>query len=483
MRMWVARLAVAALALSSIAATSVERRIVEAAKQADPQTLRTLLENGANPSASESDGTTALHWAVYHDDLESVDALIRAGADVSAVNDLGATPMWAAALNGNAAIARKLLIAGANPNAALTLGETLVMAAARTGAADIVEQLLANGADPNRQAARGQTALMWAVAQRHPEVIRVLLAHGADVHVRTNVWTSLRKSDTDQSSHPDYQMHVKQGGDTALMFAAQVGDVASARLLVDAGANVNDQSAAGTSATVLAAHSNHDEVVALLLDRGADVNAASAGYTALHAAILRRNIKAVQVLIEHGADVNAPLRAPTTARRDSDDFFFHNAFIGATPLWLTARFSEAEIMRLLAAHGADAGFVLNVEYPSGSYGSYERLVEGPTSVLMAALGMGGRGTRGWAMPSRAEREALMIDAATVAVEIGSGLDVVDADGNTALHRAADEGLDPVVKLLTEKGANAEIKNNKGKTALEDAWPPQAKPGRRSRRDR
>jgi ankyrin repeat protein len=69
------------------------------------------------------------------------------------------------------------------------------------------------------------------------------------------------------------------------------------------------------------------------------------------------------------------------------------------------------------------------------------------------------------------------------VELGSGLDVVDADGNTALHRAADEGIEPVVKLLTERGANAEIKNNKGKTALEDAWPPQAKPVRRSRRER
>ena len=104
-------------------------------------------------------------------------------------------------------------------------------------------------------------------------------------------------------------------------------------------------------------------------------------------------------------------------------------------------------------------------------------------MLMAALGMGGRGTRGWAMPARSEREALLVDAATAAVELGSGLDVVDADGNTALHRAADEGLEPVVKLLTERGANAEIKNNKGKTALEDAWPPSAaRPARRRSRE-
>src|SRR4029077_16003640 len=176
--------------------------------------------------------------------------------------------------------------AGANPNASLTLGETLVMTAARTGAADIVEQLLAKGADPNRQAARGQTALMWAIAQRHPAVVKVLLAHGADVHARTSVWTAVKKTDSDQASHPDYTVHVKEGGETALHFAARAGDVEAARLLVDAGANVNDQSASGISATVLAAHSNHDDVVALLLERGADANAAGAGYTALHAAIL-----------------------------------------------------------------------------------------------------------------------------------------------------------------------------------------------------
>ncbi len=64
--------------------------------------------------------TTALHWASYHDDLDSADLLIRAGAKVNAANDLGATPLWAASQNGSAAMVRKLLDAGANPNVALT---------------------------------------------------------------------------------------------------------------------------------------------------------------------------------------------------------------------------------------------------------------------------------------------------------------------------------------------------------------------------
>ena len=72
---------------------------------------------------------------------------------------------------------------------------------------------------------------------------------------------------------------IPHGGNTALMFAARVGDVASARLLVAAGANVDDADAWGVSATVLAAHSGHGAVVDFLLGEGADPNAAAAGFT------------------------------------------------------------------------------------------------------------------------------------------------------------------------------------------------------------
>ena len=62
------------------------------------------------------------------------------------------------------------------------------------------------------------------------------------------------------------------------MFAARVGDLASAKLLVAAGANVNDQDAWGVSATVLAAHSGFRDLAELLLDKGADPNACRGGF-------------------------------------------------------------------------------------------------------------------------------------------------------------------------------------------------------------
>ena len=468
-------LAILGLAALSTAAAGADLRLITAARNADLGALRALLKQGLDPKVRQKDGTTALHWAAHRDDLESADLLIRAGADVNAANDLGATPLWPAAVNGSAAMVRKLLSAGASPNAALSLGETIVMTAARTGNADVVEQLLSKGGDPNVRAARGQTALMWAVAQRHPDVVKALLAHGAEVHARTDVWTELLKTDPDQASHPDYQVRIKQGGHTALMFAARVGDLASAKLLVAAGATVNDQAAYGISATVLAAHSNHENLVAFLLEHGADPNTAGAGYTALHAAILRGNEKAVAALLAHGANPNAPLLAASPTRRESNDFFFHNTFIGATPFWLAARFSEPGVMRLLTQHGADPLVVHNVEYPAGSYGTYSRVDEGATTALMAAVGMGGDINSGWALPTAREREALTLEAAKVAVGLGVDVNAANGNGDTALHGAAARGFESVVTYLVEKGAKVDATNKAGRTPSDT--PARARPQR------
>ena len=190
---------------------------------------------------------------------------------MNAANDLGVTPLWTASQNGSAAMVRRLLEAGANPNAALLAGETPVMVAARSGYPDVVEQLLAKDANVNAHGARGQTALMWAVAQKHPDVVKVLLAHGADVQARSDVWSEVMA--VPPHGYPDYNRAIPHGGETALMFAARVGDLASAKLLVAAGANVNDADAWGVSATVLAAHSGYRELVEFLLEKGADPNA------------------------------------------------------------------------------------------------------------------------------------------------------------------------------------------------------------------
>jgi ankyrin repeat protein len=127
------------------------------------------------------------------------------------------------------------------------------MAASRAGKSAVVEALLAKGANPNATGPRAQTALMWAVSQKHADVVKQLLAAKADVHARSESWSQMMA--VPPHGLPEYNRMIPHGADTALMFAARVGDAASARLLVEAGGNVNDLDAWGVSATTLAAFS------------------------------------------------------------------------------------------------------------------------------------------------------------------------------------------------------------------------------------
>jgi ankyrin repeat protein len=420
--------------------------VIDAVRNGDRNALQSLLRKKADVNAAEGDGSTALHWASYKDDLEGVALLIQAGAKVNAVNDLGVTPLWAASQNGSVAMVRRLLEAGANPNLALLAGETPLMVAARSGYPEVVEQLLAKGANVNSKGARSQTALMWAVAQQHPEVVKMLLVHGADIRARSDVWSEMMA--VPPHGYPGYNRQIPHGGDTALMFAARVGDLTSAKLLVTAGADVNDADAWGVSTLVLALHSGYREFGEFLLGKGADPNAAAAGFTALDEAIMRRDEEMVAALLDHGADANAPLKTWTPTRRSSTDFHFEPALMGATPFWLAARFSEPGVMRLLVKHGAD---------PLAVHHSDEVVVKGgfkhrteTTTAVMAALGMGGGAP--WVQPARNAREALALEAVTVAIELGVNVNAADADGRTALDAANALGYKSVGSYLTEKGA-------------------------------
>ena len=84
---------------------------------------------------------------------------------------------------------------------------------------------------------------------------------------------------TQRAGREELNYTVLRGGSTPLLFAARVGDVESARLLLAAGADANDSLPDGISALVLAAHSGHGQVAALLLEKGADPNAFGSGYT------------------------------------------------------------------------------------------------------------------------------------------------------------------------------------------------------------
>ncbi len=304
----------------------------------------------------------ALHDAAYKDDLAEAQRLLSKGADAKAATDLGVTPLWLAAENGSVPMVKLLLAAGANPNAALLDGETPLMAAARGGFPKVAELLLQKDANPNAKAARDQTALMIAASRRHPEVVEVLLRYKADLKARSATWSQMMA--VPPHGHPPYNRQIPHGHMTALLFAARSGDLRSAQLLLNAGADPNDRDAWGVDALTFAAHANHRDLVLLLapLAKPATTAAPEPGFSPLHAAILHRDPIMVEAILKAGANPNLPVTNWTPTRRSSRDHHFSPALIGASPLYLAVRIAEPAIVRLLVKDGADPKFVHNVEY-------------------------------------------------------------------------------------------------------------------------
>jgi ankyrin repeat protein len=447
--------------LWSVPSFAFDLRLVEAVRSKDVNAVRALLKSGMDVNAPQGDGATALHWAVHYDDLATADLLLRAGARTNAANDLGVTPLYLACTNRNATMVEKLLTAGANPNARLLNGETVLMNCARTGNALSVKALIAAGARVNvTEPEHDQSALMWAAAEKHPDVVRLLIDAEADIRARSRTYPETVTSEvTQRAGREELNYTVLRGGSTPLLFAARSGDAESLRLLIAAGADVNDTLPNGMSALVLAAHSGQGAVAGALLEKGADPDAAGIGYSALHAAVLRGDVNLVTDLLRHNANPNAQITKGTPLRRNSQDYNLPATLIGATPYWLAAKFLEPEIMRALIAGGADA----------------ETPITDGTTPLMAAAGL--KEGNGRTAPEQDRRGLSLVDggklpdeariAETVRAALAQAVDVnaTNRNGDTALHAAALLGYDPVVKLLAEKGANLSVKNNRGVTPL------------------
>ena len=439
----------------SLGANGADLRLVDAAKSKDWEAVGVLLRQQPDVNTAQADGATALHWAAYWNEHDTLERLIGAGANVNSENDYGATPLWVACANRHAEIVARLLEAGANSNAGLRSGETLLMRCAHTGDAAAVRALLTHGADVHgREPSRGQTALMWAVVNRHPDVTRVLLEHGATVDARATAVRQLRGTGERSTTSPSGATYFDAGGFTPLLFAARHGAVDSARLLLDAGANVNDTAADGNSVLVVAAMSGHDQLGEFLLEHGSDPAASGAGYTALHAAVLRSQPGLVRALLAKGANPNARLSRGTPVPRWTYQFVFTLREKGATPFMLAAKYLEPGMLRILAAAGADPLLPM----------------EDGTTVLMAAVGLSlNRSTNRRSRLIAPElvaaewaNEGLVLDTVKAAVDAGAVTAAVINEtgrrGNTALHGAARNRFKTVVEFLVDRGGDLDIKN-------------------------
>ena len=510
--------------------TAGRSEVADALKAGDLAGARKLVEQHADVNAPQSDGATALDWAVYRSDKEMVDLLLGAGANARAANREGSTPLWLASINGDAAIIAALLKAGADANEHLPLGRTPLMAASRTGNVEAIQVLLDHGADVNaRETLRGTTPLMWAADEGHAAAIQLLIQRGADFKARSDMTERGRGPALGKANDPRKQVAaqgralaagraldlrdlsalrgdnngiggqgaggiarggrtrggrapngratdgVDQGFDqnddaavaafgfrgrpapkdggalTPLVYAVRADDLDSVKVLLAAGADLNQVTGYGWSPLLVATQNRYYRLGAYLIDHGADVNLANqGGWTPLYLATDNRNIESgdypvrkgdmdhldfIKLLLDKGANVNARMKDSTETRT-----VFTNQWLdenGATAFLRASQSGDLVLMKLLLAHGADPKIdtVLHV------------------TALEVAAGVGWVEGITYEWSPEATREA-------VKMLLDLGLDVnAQADtGRTALHGAAHKGRADVIQVLVDHGAKLDVRD-------------------------
>jgi ankyrin repeat protein len=480
--------------------------VADAAMQNDAARVVKLIAAKTDVNAPQADGSTALHWAAYHGDVKMTEALLRAHANPGVVMENGMTPLSLACETGHADVVKQLLKAGADPNQTLANGETPLMMAARTGRIPVIEALLAKGARVNeKEKLRGTTALMWAAANSNADAVRFLISKGADVSARSGTAPPGRppylapagrtrieefingkglsgttlggKKGSNEQAHDESDKRVAEereaakraiaafplnkpakppakqwGGLTPLQFAVREGSMETVKVLVDAGADVNQRSEFGWTALLVATQNRYYKIGVFLLDHGADPNIANeGGWTPLYIATDNRNIEGgdyptrkpdmdhldyIKRLFAAHADPNLRMRSSTETRT----IFTHQWLLeeGATPFLRAAQSGDIVLLKLLLEHGADPKITTDYN----------------VTPLMVASGIGWvQGvTYEWSPQQTLETVKMLLD-------LGADVNAQDTlDGRTALMGAAHKGRNDVVELLVQHGADLALRD-------------------------
>ena len=321
-----------------------------------------------------------LATAVKQGDAVSVQKLIEQGADISKVEVEGSPLLFAA---GSPEVAGVLLAHGADPNAR-NKGKIPALNHF-CGGLDVVQRagfarvLLEHGADPNSREPDGSTPLMNAA---DVQTIRILIAHGADLKARDQagvtvleyaVNQSLRTDDTPQEQARFIEELIKQGVEfdpkgnaaRALLSAAFHDRVGEVQALLDHGVSPNARDEDGPfnhESALTAAADQAPNAMKLLLSRGADPNAPLPAdqMTPLSTALTFGNFENVELLRQAGAKGLSDL-AFYSAKGDTakvgellDQQADPNEVdpSGQTPLGYAVRHAQVEVAKRLLEHGA-----------------------------------------------------------------------------------------------------------------------------------
>jgi len=183
--------------------------------------------------------------------------------------------------------------------------------AARLGLYDLAEYLIAGHPEhANALGGYARTPMHAAASGGHTKILSLLIEHGVDVECRDH------------------------GGNTALHLTSRNAELEAGQFLLDCGADINARNLDNNTPLINAAGR---DFARMLLERGAEIDArVQLGRTALHWAIVAKNLQSVRLLLEHGADVSV---------RDE---------LGKTPFQLASFYGYQEIVELLSAYGAES---------------------------------------------------------------------------------------------------------------------------------
>jgi len=409
--------------------------LLEAVQGGDVQKARELLAQGADSNFKDysNEGQPLLHIAVTKGDRQMIEVLLAAGADVNGRDSVGQTALYGAVLYKSTDLAKLLLDHKADPNAHDSKGRTLLYLPIERDNPAMLKLLLAYGADPNREATfsgsmteEQRNLLYWTLMSGHPETAEVLIAHGAKVNGNNN---------------------------QLLNFAARKYHLYIARFLLAHGADPNAKGAEGWSSPLgSAVQSGYTEMAMLFLDHKADVNIRdSGGYTPLHWALYggaEAAVEAVKFLLAHGADVNAknlqnqtPLDLAMIGGSKSEVVNLLQA-AGAKP--------DPQVRMRMDAN------LLNDALQSGNRQLVEQLLSQKTDVNACD---GGRMTPLHQVADPTIAELLLAHGADVSARCPFTFTPFDEDSylQTPLHFAALYGRDKVVEVFLQHKADVNVR--------------------------
>ncbi len=451
-----------------------------------------MIAEGTDVNAVQSDGTSALLYAVYQGDSELVSALVEAGAEVTLRNEYGASTMSEAAMQGSVNILRMLLEHGGDPELGNLEGETPLMLVARAGNLEAAALLLDHGADINaRENWGGQTATMWAAAHQQHEMLQLLIDRGADIDMKSTA----RLWDRTIMNEPRPK-DMNNGGFSALHYAAREGCTQCVNVLANGGADMNSIDPDRVSGLNLALINMHFDTALAFIDGGADINQWDIfGRAPLYNAIdlntmpvggrpdvpsadVTTGYDVAKVLLEKGANPNMQLKVRPPYRNAVFDRGADNPLSnGATPLIRAARSADIQSVKLLLEHGALVDLpnaqghtplliVSGIQWPADPTRGRYKTEEDSIETLKILLDAGADINALTGDPSLRPTELLPQEDRGAGYERGNGRSSVFADGQTALHAAAKVGWNKIVKFLIDQDIAQQVKDDNGLTPFD-----------------